>query len=560
MLPAPLLAQGQGVELLSLVDVRRVGDSLEVTMRANIDLQRVTVRLLEDGAVAAVPDWERSSWRGGERASWTFGLLRDVDVATLRWTATEWGGATQTRDVDIILPPRSFVEPLTLVGLVRDRTALTVAMRANENLSAATVRLTDAGAIAGLPDWQRGEWATGERAEWTFELLSELDTATLTWEVQPRGGVARSGSIEVQVPASREPPAASGPRVVVTSATLRGTTATVNVTNYGDAAARNVVLAVEDGAQRRIASPLTRVISSLAPNGVASLDFQLPENVVDVVVALDAGNGTVRTAVTLQRAGASAGGGGDAVNVTLSTDLPFREVDLGRSADYAVQVRNNGAPSLVQLRIEGMPPGYSARFFVGGSAVPSLYIDRNQTRQATLSVTVPSAREEVDRTVDFQVIASVNGTEAQRLEMGIAVRGVGQLEVSTREAEAPIPAGGQSTFEVTVRNAGSAPVFNVEFDSRRPYGWTVRVEPRRVDRIDAGGTAAVSVEVRAPDVIGSGRYSVEVAARSGETTSRYVSLDLRVDEAQGGGGWVWGVLLVIIAGILGFAGWWKWKG
>lgn len=558
----PVPADAQSLDSMSVVDVRRVGDSLEVTMRANVPVHTTTIRVLDGEAIAALPTWERSTWNQNERATWSFGLLKDLDVATIRWTATEWSsGTTQTRSVQVVVPPRSFVEPLTLMSLSRTGSALTVAMRANENLSEATVRLLASGAVAGLPEWQRTNWTSGERAEWTFELLRDVDKATLAWEVRPAGGVARAGSEEVQVPASRDPNAGSTTRVILTGATLRGTTATLNVTNYGDATARNVALAIEDAAQRRIGSPLVRIVASLQAGAQASVDFVVPENAVDVVVALDAGNGTVRIPVTLQKLGAgSSNGTGGALNVTLTTDLPFREVDLGRSADFAVQVRNNGAPALVQLRVEGMPAGYSARFFVGGSAVPSLYLDHNQTRQATLSVTVPSSKEEVDRTVDFAVVVAVNGTEAKRLAMGVAVRGVGTLEVSSSDGEAPVPPGGQATFEVVVKNTGSAPIFNVEFDSRRPYGWTVRVEPRRLDRLEPGATAAVSVEVRAPDVIGSGRYNVDVAAKSGETISRYEPLALNVEEAGSSGGWVWGALLVVIVGILGFAGWWKWRG
>ena len=544
---------------MSLVDVRRVGDSLEVTMRANLASHTVSVKLLDGEAIAGLPTWERMSWQTGERATWSFGLLRDLDVATLRWTATEWGGGTQTRDVDIVVPARSFVEPLTLVGLSRAGTMLTVAMRANENLSESTVRLLANGAIAGLPEWTRTNWTTDERAEWTFDLLRDVDRATLAWEVRPAGGVARAGSEEVQIPASRDP-TVGAPRVILTSAALRGTTAIVNLTNHGDATSRDVVVAIEDAQQRRIGSPLARILGSIAPGSQASAEFTLPAGVADVVIAIDAGNGTLRTPVALQRFGVTVNETSDEINVTLSTDLPFREVDLGRAADYAVHVKNEGAPALVQLRIDGLPPGYSARFFVGGSPVPSLYLDRNQTRQATLSVTVPTSNQEVDRTIDFTVIASVNGTEAQRLDMGIAVRGVGALEVTSEETEAPIPAGGQATFEVRVRNTGSAPLFDIDFDSRRPYGWTVRVEPRRLDRLDPGSTAAVSVEVRAPDVIGSGRYSVDVAATSGDTTSRYTSLALSVDDEASSGGWVWGVMLAVIAGVLGFAGWWKWRG
>ncbi|HUR69898.1 MAG TPA: NEW3 domain-containing protein [Candidatus Thermoplasmatota archaeon] len=556
--PQPALAQAEGP--FTVLALERSGDRLEVTLRSATDLRDVVVRLTSDGAVAGLPDWERARWHRGDVASSNFTLLEDVDVAAIAYSAEEVGtGDMVSGSIPIVVPAAGFDEPLTVVEVARTRDALVVALRATENLTDVVVRLTEDDAIVGLPEWRRESWDEDERAAWSFELLHDLTRAALDWEALDAHGEPRSGTLAVAVPAAPTSDG-DGTRLMVTTALLQGTTATITVTNYGDEAARDLVVSIEDRDERRIATPLTALVASLAPGARASPQFTLPENVVDVVVVLDHANATTRTALTLQRAGVGNGTDTGGPNVTLSTDLPFREVDLGRSADFSVQVRNNGAPALVQLRADGLPQGYSARFFVGGSAVPSLYLDRNQTRQATLTVTVPSARTEVDRTADFAVVASVNGTETQRLKMGVAVRGVGQLEVSSAESEAPLTPGGTATFQVVVKNSGSAPVFNVELDSRRPYGWTVRVEPRRLDRLDPGATSAVSVEVRAPDVIGGGRYTVDVAAKADDLTSRYVPLAMSIDEPSGGGGWVWGVMLVAIAGILGFAAWWKWRG
>lgn len=455
--------------------------------------------------------------------------------------------------------------PLSLVDVARSGDTLTITMRANYDLSRVLVRLTAEGAVAGVPEWERQTWRAGETHAWDYKLLRDVTTATLTWDLFQEGH-PKVGSQEIHVPPRPPTPTpvpepTLAPRLVVTNATLDGTQARLSLTNVGDAAARNVVVALEDAEQTRIGSPLTRLLAALAAGATEQVDFVLARERTEVVVALEQANATTRTSVTLRRLDATEGNGSALpVNVSLSTDLPFREVDLGGSADFAVQVRNLGAPALVQLRVDGLPSGYSARFFVGGSAVPSLYLDRNQTRQATLTVTVPTSEAEVDRTADFTVLASVNGTQAGRLDMGVAVRGVGQLQVGSDEGEAPLAPGGIATFHVSVRNTGTAPLFNVELDSRRPYGWTVRTEPRRIDRLDPGDSSAVTVEVRAPDVIGGGRYAVDVAATAGDATSRYASLAMNVEEPEQGGGWVWGLLLVALAGILGFAAWAKWRG
>lgn len=447
---------------------------------------------------------------------------------------------------------------LAVIDVRRAGDDLVVQLRADRSVTAAKVRLESNGVTVGLPDWERAAWTRGEQANWTYKLLKDVDSATLVFRFVETYGVEREQRHTLYVP---DPPPASSttgaPKVLVTQASAAGRAVAVDLHNVGDVEARGVVVSLEDAQQRKVASPYSRTVASIGPSGTARAAFELLLDASQVVVALEYANRTERTTVTLL--GRAAEETGEA-NVTLATDLPFREVDLGRSVDYAITVRNAGRPSLVQLQVEGLPQGYSARFFVGGSAVPSLYVDRNQTRGVTLTITVPNSPQEVDRTVDFTLDALVNGTRAGRLEMGVAVRGVGRLELAATGEEAALPAGGEASFRVTVRNTGSAPLFNVELDSRRPYGWTVRTEPRLIDRLDPNETATFTVQARAPDVLAGGRYSLDVAAKSGESASRFETLQMQVEEPESGGGWLWLVFLLVIAGILGFGAWWKWRG
>lgn len=456
--------------------------------------------------------------------------------------------------------PDEVVHALVVIDVSRAGDDLLVKLRADRTVNDAKVRLESAGVTVGLPDWERASWTRGEQATWSFKLLKDVDSATLVMQFTETYGVDRTQTHTFYVP--DPPPATSttgAPKVLVTQATVAGKAVAVDLQNAGDVEARGVVVSLEDASQRKVASPYSRTVASIGgAGGTARVAFDLVSDMTQVVVALEYANRTERTTVTLLGRPAEEAAG--EANVSLSTDLPFREVDLGRSADYAVTVRNAGRPSLVQLSVEGLPQGYSARFFVGGSAVPSLYVDRNQTRQVTLTITVPNAPGEVDRTVDFALDALVNGTRAGRLEMGVAVRGVGKLDISSTGGEQALPAGGEASFRVTVRNTGSAPLFNVELDSRRPYGWTVRTEPRRVDRLDPNETATFTVNARAPDVLAGGRYSLDVSAKAGEATSTFETLQVNVEDAESGGGWLWLTFLLVIAAILGFGAWWKWRG
>jgi hypothetical protein len=451
----------------------------------------------------------------------------------------------------------------TVMRMERVGDDLTIGLRANEPMTNVRIALVVGETVVGIPEREDASWPAGETRNVVFELLKPVDTATLRFRWHHQNGIDVTRTTDIYVP----PPRASSsdpPRVVVTDATLDGGALSVQVSNVGGGRTGLLLVSVEDSQQRKIGSPYYRTFDSLAPSSGVTAEFAVAEGTTELVAALEYANRTDRIPVKVRAADGGDGGGEGAagpVNVTLSTDLPFREVDLGRTVDFGLTVRNGGRLALVQLDVDGLPAGYSGRFFVGGSAVPSLYLDRNQTRTVTLSITVPNNAAEVDRTIDFSTAARVNGTEAGRIPMGLAVRGVGQLEISTTDTFPKIAPGALARGTVTIRNAGTAPLFDVELDARRPYGWSIRYEPSRLDRLDPGATAQVTVEVRAPDIISGGEYSADVQARSGDVSSRWTTLALSVEADEGGSGaWLWLLFLGLIGGTLGFGAWRKWRG
>lgn len=436
---------------------------------------------------------------------------------------------------------------------------VSIQLRANADARNVSVALMAGDTFLGLPEQEYAQWSKDETRTATFTLLKDADSATIRfrWTHTTAGNVVRT--TDVFLPAAGST-GGGGARIVISDSALDGSTLRLELANVGEAASTKFVVSLEDASQRKIGEPYFRSIDGIAPGAHATATFSVAEGLQEAVVAVEHAGQTERTRLALRGSSSGSPTHGP-TDISLTTDLPFREIDIGRSADFAVTVRNAGSLALVQLEVEGLPPGYSARFFVGGSAVPSIYLDNNQTRQATLSVTVPNSQEEVDRTIDFATVARVNGTELASLSMGLAVRGIGKLAVASDEILAPMGPSGETRAGVTVTNTGTAPLFDVQLDARRPYGWTIRTEPARIERLDPGESATVSVQVRAPDVIAAGRYSADVSARSGEVASQWVTLDMEVQSEDGGsGGWLWLLFVGMIAGTLGFGAWKKRQG
>lgn len=453
----------------------------------------------------------------------------------------------------------------SVISIERAGNDVTFRLRANSDMRNVSVALVQGETVVGLPEQEHASWPSGETRTATYTLLKNVDSATLRFRFLFPSGFVATRTVDVYIPARVDSGSSqgSGARVLVMDAVLDKTDLSVELSNVGDASTGLLLVSVEDAQQRKIATPYYRSISSMKASTASAVSFTVAADTRDVVLALEYQNKTERTPFRVRLAEGGAGGGASAgaANVSLSTDLPFREVDIGRSVDYAITVKNTGGLALVQLEADGLPAGYSARFFVGGSAVPSLYLDRNQTRQLTLSLTVPNSDEEVDRTIEFDVVARSNGTELARQPMGLAVRGIGKLVLIALDDPGTIPPGGQARSKVTVRNSGSAPLFDIEMDSRRAYGWTVRFEPARIDRLDPGESRDVTVEVRAPDVISSGNYATDVSARAGDQSAPWSTLSVDVEsDKEGSGGWLWLLFGGLMVGTLGFAAWKKKQG
>lgn len=448
--------------------------------------------------------------------------------------------------------------PFIVLGIERQGELVKYRVQANRPDNEVTVSLTEGGVLLGLPE-RRFPWNQSEIKTLPFTLLREADRATLVfrWEDNLQ---ELSQSIGVPVPKRGDSSAGddAAPRLAVAAAVRDARTLNVTIENYGTAVSEPLVLSLEDAQGRKFGAPYYRRLDPIGVGATRVSAFTVPATLESVVVVVEHDGRTERTAVAVHAVAAPASSAPPA-NVTLATDLPFREADIGRTVDYAVRVQNSGRLALVSLAAEGLPAGYSARFFVGGSAVPSLFVDRNVTRQATLSVTIPNAESEVDRTVDFRIVARVNGTPMASLPAGLAVRGVGKLEVSGDLDLSDVPPGGSASFTATVRNSGTAPLFDVEVEARRPYGWTFRFDPRRIDRLDPGESVSVTVEVRAPEVVGAGRYVADLTAKSGDVASRAATVSMEVAQVETGGGWIGWALLATMGAILGGAWYWKRK-
>src|SRR5688572_14151865 len=122
------------------------------------------------------------------------------------------------------LPPA-----ITIVSATRTGDDLTLHVRANRDFFDSTIRISSNGVTAGLPQWEKERWTDGEHASWTFHLLKDLDSVTVTHAYFEGAGVFREQTEDIFVPRpTGASPTGAAPRLTVVGASLSGTTLRVD--------------------------------------------------------------------------------------------------------------------------------------------------------------------------------------------------------------------------------------------------------------------------------------------------------------------------------------------
>lgn len=109
--------------------------------------------------------------------------------------------------------------------------------------------------------------------------------------------------------------------------------------------------------------------------------------------------------------------------------------------------------------------------------------------------------------------------------------------------------GDDNLFFIEISNSSSETITNIKLSADKPKGWIVEFAPDTIDALGAGNYQTVDVNIKPPDNISKGRYTVTVIADSAESR-RVMSIFVRVE--QGTSVWLWVGAIVVALVITGF--------
>ena len=237
------------------------------------------------------------------------------------------------------------------------------------------------------------------------------------------------------------------------------------------------------------------------------------EREAPVTVTAHYGSETVTLPMTV-RLSQDAGGG-----VTLTPELPALRGSAKSTFSYKIKVANEGAEDALFNLAANVPEGFQTRFKqgYGSEEITGLPVKAGATADLTMEVVPPRSAEAGRYPVGLQVSDADNKATA---ELSLEVTGQAELEMTGRQGRlsGSAVAGGETSFNFTIANSGSAPVSDVNLTSSPPQGWKITYQPEKVDTLAPGSKQEVNVTIHPSERAIAGDYMVGLTASSGSVS------------------------------------------
>ena len=234
----------------------------------------------------------------------------------------------------------------------------------------------------------------------------------------------------------------------------------------------------------------------------------------------------------------------------LSSQYPVLGTGTGQTLKFTVDLKNETNKPLTTSLAAQAPPGWTVRFKpqFGDQQIASIQIKESGSETLSVEIDTPSRADAKEHPV---AITARSGAYEASTKVNVTLKGTQDLKMASLAGtlNASLTAGKKAPVDFVVGNAGTAPIRNLSFITKKPGDkWTVEFKPDKLDALNPGEVREIKMEILAPDRTIAGDYLLGVTANSPETNK---SVEFRVTVSTPTiWGWVgFAIVAVVVLGL-----------
>ena len=234
----------------------------------------------------------------------------------------------------------------------------------------------------------------------------------------------------------------------------------------------------------------------------------------------------------------------------VTSQYPVFSTASGQTLKFTVDLKNETNKPLPTSLVAQAPQGWTVRFKpqFGDQQISSIQLKENGSETLSVEVDTPANAEAKESPVTVQARA---GAYEASTSVKVSLKGTQDLKMGSLAGtlNAGITAGTKTSIDFVVGNAGTAPVRNLGFVTKKPSDkWTVEFKPDKIDALGPGEVREIKMEMLAPDRTIAGDYLMTLTANSADVTK---SVEFRVTVSTPTiWGWIgFGIVGLVVLGL-----------
>ena len=234
----------------------------------------------------------------------------------------------------------------------------------------------------------------------------------------------------------------------------------------------------------------------------------------------------------------------------LTSQYPVLSTGSGKTLKFTVDLKNETNKPLTTALSAQTPPGWTLRFKpqFGDQQISSIQLKENGSETLSVEIDTPVKADAKEQPI---TVTARSGAFEASATIKVSLKGTQDLKMGSLGGtlNTSVTAGKKSPVDFVVGNAGTAPIRNLSFVTKKPSDkWTVEFKPDKIDAIEPGQVREIKMEVLAPDRTIAGDYLLTLTANSPEVTK---SVEFRVTVSTPTiWGWVgFGIVGLVVLGL-----------